>query len=630
MIKTIQIQGLGAHKTATTFNLDAVGVTEFRGPSESGKTTILDAVTMALWGLDAEGESFDVSRITDGAKAADVKLTFRKGSTWQRRVTTSRTWTRTATDSAGVEVLGLTEEAFRAKLGPLADPKRCLPIMAPFGWLALYHGANKGRAFRDYLNRVLPGKTDADLLATELDDGEPRDAKAAIAARAKAKADEQQATGIVSAKREAARVASEFDGGTFDIDEIAAAESEVRRWEAVASQPVEDPRVAWRAARVAHARSVSAHADWTQRAARITEPTVAKPAEGEAAGLRAEVNGLERVVKDRKDRDDAARAAQDRAKAADNEADNALARAVEQHADATRRVDSSLSTDAARPCAGVDPGKCRMAAKATAATAAAEQEAARLEDVIEGKRVARADAMNALTAACKAHEATSAAVTEAVTALDAKRTALAAVNAATDLWTVYANARAALGAEPKVLPAPGDEPEAPVAAPRPTEALALLESYRTAETRRQDAERRAESAKKALAEAEAAMTAATVRRERAKVVADLVTSAPGRALRARVSALNRDGVTVEVSDDGEDITVKVDGREWGRGVSTGRRILADVALRDALRVAAGVPYMPIFVDEVQSFGERPLPTLAGPVVLLRTCATESGKIEGGA
>jgi hypothetical protein len=362
----------------------------------------------------------------------------------------------------------------------------------------------------------------------------------------------------------------------------------------------------------------------------ITEPTVAKPAEGEAAGLRAEVNGLERVVKDRKDRDDAARAAQDRAKAADNEADNALARAVEQHADATRRVDSSLSTDAARPCAGVDPGKCRMAAKATAATAAAEQEAARLEDVIEGKRVARADAMNALTAACKAHEATSAAVTEAVTALDAKRTALAAVNAATDLWTVYANARAALGAEPKVLPAPGDEPEAPVAAPRPTEALALLESYRTAETRRQDAERRAESAKKALAEAEAAMTAATVRRERAKVVADLVTSAPGRALRARVSALNRDGVTVEVSDDGEDITVKVDGREWGRGVSTGRRILADVALRDALRVAAGVPYMPIFVDEVQSFGERPLPTLAGPVVLLRTCATESGKIEGGA
>lgn len=61
----------------------------------------------------------------------------------------------------------------------------------------------------------------------------------------------------------------------------------------------------------------------------------------------------------------------------------------------------------------------------------------------------------------------------------------------------------------------------------------------------------------------------------------------------------------------------IDGRPWWLA-SRGRQVVADACLRAALRRAMEMPYLPLFVDNIQDVGGQPLPPVAGPVVWLQT------------
>jgi len=63
--------------------------------------------------------------------------------------------------------------------------------------------------------------------------------------------------------------------------------------------------------------------------------------------------------------------------------------------------------------------------------------------------------------------------------------------------------------------------------------------------------------------------------------------------------------------------VQIDGRPWWLA-SRGRQVVADIHLRAALRRAAGLQALPIVIDNVQDVGGQPIPSIQGPVLILRT------------
>ena len=154
-------------------------------------------------------------------------------------------------------------------------------------------------------------------------------------------------------------------------------------------------------------------------------------------------------------------------------------------------------------------------------------------------------------------------------------------------------------------PDPGEAPAVPTVEALPGDVLAVIRDADAHErvTATYDTQRAtlAERAR-VLAETHAA---AVERAQRAEVVLDLVRSAPGRALAAKLDTLTTWLGPVSVVTTGEAIEVLIDGRPWALA-STGRRIVADAHFRDALRHAAGMEWLPLTIDEAQSVGGQPV------------------------
>ncbi len=85
---------------------------------------------------------------------------------------------------------------------------------------------------------------------------------------------------------------------------------------------------------------------------------------------------------------------------------------------------------------------------------------------------------------------------------------------------------------------------------------------------------------------------------RAKAVVGLVRGAAGHVLHEALTALHEHAgdVVLQVSD--TSATLYWRGRPWG-ALSQGERLVADVELRDALRVAVRAPWLPLWVDDAQ-------------------------------
>jgi len=96
-----------------------------------------------------------------------------------------------------------------------------------------------------------------------------------------------------------------------------------------------------------------------------------------------------------------------------------------------------------------------------------------------------------------------------------------------------------------------------------------------------------------------------------------IRAAPSDVLGSRLGVLEPLGPVSLVSSDEGTMSVLIDGRPWWLA-SRGRLVVADLWLRAALRRALAMPWLPLFVDNVQDVGGQPLPVIDGPAVYLRT------------
>ncbi len=248
MIGRIEISGLGPHRRFSA-ELSPLGATTLAGPSEIGKTTLLEAVLFALLGKGVGGR-FRTEAIHDDAEKAEVRLTLASGLIIERTIDRERSITRALISGDEPEAFR-TERGFARAVGRVAqDPELTRLIITPLAWTEL--AATNARPLRDLLARLLPSPdTAARVRAEMIARGGTITAEEAIwterqasnarrdARRARDKA--QGSLGALEAQRDRLAAPPEPDTGPS----LAALRAE----EAAASQALADVADAWRQAR---------------------------------------------------------------------------------------------------------------------------------------------------------------------------------------------------------------------------------------------------------------------------------------------------------------------------------------------------------------------------------------------
>jgi hypothetical protein len=230
----------------------------------------------------------------------------------------------------------------------------------------------------------------------------------------------------------------------------------------------------------------------------------------------------------------------------------------------------------------------------------------------------------ALEAALAAAEAEHAAGTDRLTRYDEQLAGVRATvethraaKAAHDAWKLES---AALGREPHV-PALPEAPIAPTTArPNDTDELAArstLDEAQRADGAKAQRARDLDAAQRTAATSAQAEAVATAEATRLDALVDAVRRAPTEIARKQKEALGDLGcVDFRFPEEGPAVEMLIDGRSWERA-SKGRKVFADLCLRMAFRRLLGMPWLPVFVDEMQSWSDA-WPAFDGPVIALRT------------
>lgn len=591
MITRVRVSGIGPH-ASTDLTLPASA--SITGPSESGKSTLIAAIAWCLWGSTLDGA------LQRKDEAAQVIVSLASGIQIARKRTTAGTVMITICTADGAQVRISSQAGLAPYLGELTDADRGRLVLVPMAWRELAEGPGNGRAFREFLARVLPGSTVTALLAAELVEGEPRDEKRAGEWVRVARQEAAHAQGQAD---EAARASAGPEPVAPDAAQVEAARAVARAVDAsrVAVAAHAPTLAAWRASAAQRAARVAEQARWD--AAQPVEPAVSDPSAEEVASAQEAISQWERES-------ETARSAL--ADVAEHErAVAAFARREQERAGWMERR-ARLVEPTATGCPGVTSG-CQRAADAQAAHHAAV--------------VALGDCPSELPepGACTSRRDAEEAVAAAGRGLASARQRLAALTQAAASWTTYRQRVADRGTRPEDAPDPGPEPIAPellILSPTERQILADAEAYpRLLAAHR---ERVAAIAQRA-ADTAAVASAKGATRTRAEQVLELVRSAPGRVLAGKLAQLGDMGpVTITATDD--EIAVLIDGRPW-RVASTGRRIAADAILRAALRRAVGLHELPIVVDEAQSVGGIDWPDLGA---CWRLTTTASGTLTAAA
>lgn len=592
MLTRITIHGLGPYADRITHEIDPDGVTEIAGPSEHGKSTLIDGTCLALLGVDAAGSARELEElITDGTSRAEIELTTKKGTTIRRTRTRGGSQTRTIGDNDYK-----AEEDLARKLGPIARTVRAGKgtvhvarlVMAPLAWCALAQSAHGGSELRDALDAItdntdegLRAVVDELLRGPEPTEPEP-EAVEAWRARGLRRDDsvhpknaEEQRTRANVAEREAAGALAQAESPVPDpptAPDPAAVEAARATLAAAAAHTAYD---------TAHTAWTAAHAGrraWADKRRALGD----RPVVPDRTGL-AELRETATKLEGNKHR------LQGQVMTAEDE----LERAEKLHRDV-----------AAMRAHGDTCPTCGRAGWADAAAKIAEAEAALpdlrpLQDAVEKTAAEYSNAVATFEHARKVRDA-------AEKSGDDK---LAAV-------TEYDRQLRALGPEPTD---PGDRPSAPgVTRPEPAEVAAARVVIAEADGH---AARLVEHARHVAGRA-ARIEAATARLDAAKAEAvrcaalvDAVRRAPGVRLERSKDRLGDLGpVTLHPTATG--IDVRIDGRHWRRA-SRGKLLLADVYLRCAIRRAAKLGFLPIMVDNRGDWSGE-LPDGIGPAIVLRT------------
>ncbi|MEQ1569469.1 MAG: AAA family ATPase [Myxococcota bacterium] len=277
MLQRLTISGLGPHREFSA-DFNPTGRTLVTGPSESGKSFLLEAITFCLWGR-THGGKFPTEAISDGLDKVTVELLLDSGRLIRRSATPS---SQRRSISMGEDTQTFTSEAaFAEALGDLGRDTDVLRlVIVPFDWVKLVEG--NARPFRDILTRILPemdvGAEVARVMAEQGFPVEPGEAtlgeKEVMSLRSDARKARDEAAGRLASARER-------------LDGLATSEP---RPEAGAVDPaLLDAAERWAAFdRTAGNGSVRAAAEaaqqaWDRRAAELGAEPVIDPVHGGAA-----------------------------------------------------------------------------------------------------------------------------------------------------------------------------------------------------------------------------------------------------------------------------------------------------------------------------------------------------------
>lgn len=608
MIRTLRIHALGPHAT-TVLDLDPMAWSVVEGPSEAGKSTLMDAVTLALWGQDRHGRPFPVEAIA--GDRAEVELTLASGSTLKRTLKRKgRGQKRTLTPRGGEPVDYRREEDLAAALRVLgARSELCRLVMIPFAWQPLAEGPGGGRPLRDALSALMPASdirgVIAELMGGDLRDGDSDTEEGAAAQRGQVRRNLDRAAGRAQARTEARQQLEADPPAPVDESAVEQARTVVARadaWHRHDDVMHDHRRVCDRTARVRESAE-----RWDARRAELgdgPEEPGFSPAPEDVEAARAiialdqawldhdvELHRHEADVADHETAVAALSEWQTRVKALGEppkppaETCTACGQALPpSDTDELAAWREQLDAIGAEPEVGPTPvppaepeGECPTPEQVRDARALAEQ-AAESE------------------AAWKAYHAASAA---------------------------HLRALRSLGQRPSA-PAEPDAPEPP-ASERPEE-QAIAEAERIIEEAQAAAAYasvHADSltrAREQEAEAREQLVAIEAEHARCQRLVEACRQAPTIDLRRRMDAFGDLGPVGIVLGDararGNAVDITFDGRPWWLA-SRGRQVVCDLHLRAALRHALGLRWLPLFVDDATAWTGA-WPDIAGPVVLLET------------
>ena len=640
------------------------------GPSESGKTTLINALSLLLTGASPTGGAFPVELIHDGADRASVAVQLNDNCVLRATLTPSRarTWTimappQVANDPQSRITTALqSQEAWQAALG--LDSVIVRAILVPDQVWRLGE-VQRGRPLRDLLLSVLPEVSERDIVrryVPDLRDDEPvvevstGRGKTRVTGAADRATDARKAalladgalqarqSDLAAHKGQPPAAPSRIQPAALEALAIRADQGRawIAKYEAhqVYQRALAEHRAELERIDAAHAAVVS----WETRRAQLGERP-AHPGDCTSTTPLLEAEAMARAVAL-----DAARAVMEARSAAPSD-ELLAARAASKAA--------ALAFDRA---SDIGPGTCETCGQEVSAEhVAAHREAAGAEVHAAERALFKVEAAEhasreqAVAAAQAASDFARAEVLKAEQALEAGRQAVAAHQAAMVAIAAHDRAVAALGASP---PTPGAVPLAPAEVQPPPAKTTLADALSSAKAAiaahdqavaaatGADAAHAAAVAAydarglaltQAAADAQGTATGAAGERERAETILDVVRRAPTEAAAASLDVLRRElghgvGVRFGTLADGQpEAQVVIDGRPWWCA-STGRQIAADLVLRQALRRLAAARYpggalsysdIPVVVDAVSLWTGQLQAPAGGQVWLLETAETSS-------
>lgn len=643
MIARISIKGLGPHDH-TDIELSApMGTNTIVGRSEAGKSTLIDAVAFALWGMDRRGGRLDLGAMRDGCDELRVEVTLKNDTKMIRTLRKTKDGKRGDTTRVLVNSNGTkeytTEKAWLGALRGLgARPKALRQVLVPHAWVDLVGGEGGGRPFAHFLGDILPKADKAEVVRTLMGDawcdGDPVNVTDALDMRRRAKHDRSRQAGDGERLEQLISVAEaqETQSGP-DIDGARGVLGLAAAWdlyEPAAERHAEHEEWA--------ARQTDAADEWDDKAAELGDRPEAdqgaEEAEAASKQLLTEIRGRRAGLESSR-----AQAVQAEGAATDGLGVLKAAPAVSDDAQRGLRLAAAELAAAIDDCQNVTdicpkcerPGWDGAIAAADATRKAAAQANAVAAEALDTSRIEHTAALEKQEIELHNRLGEAAAEIERVGAAllaleaDTIRAEQGRVRAMKGQAPALAwdEARRLLGERPEV-PEPSDPPTGPtVRRPDAREVKAARHSVEDHDRSQGAQTQRAvdlEQLRHALERSQDALDELMRECDRLETLVDAVRKAPSIAAARQLGVLGDMGpVKIVLPEDGS-AEVLVDGRPW-HFASTGRLVVADAHLRAGLRRALKASWLPLFVDCVQDVAGIALPDVS-PAILLRTTDEE--------
>lgn len=156
MIKSLTIENLGPYKGRHVFEMQP-GANYLEGANESGKTTLIDAVTFCLTGKDSGGANVKSDRIHTGMDAARVEIiTFPKGTLFGRSIDQKDSVRRYVKKAEELEPRTVNTEKDFKETAKVGNTALLLSILAPRFALKVL-GDGNAKLLQDLMDSVLHG-----------------------------------------------------------------------------------------------------------------------------------------------------------------------------------------------------------------------------------------------------------------------------------------------------------------------------------------------------------------------------------------------------------------------------------------------------------------------------------------